>query len=241
MTAENFERRQEERRDETTVEHRQPMDRREEPAVHERLDQPEVEREREIHQKPPQRMDETREQQAEPFSARDMDNRAIVNIATGEKMGSVADLLFDPNELRVSAIVISLGGFLNRETQLITTDQIKVWGKDAILIDHHEEQQRTHRRESENWVKLAEQIRGRYVVSTDGTRVGQVDDLSLDHEGKIVDFRLNQVFVEGPLSESKRIPVEATSTLGKDVLIVDMEKVQQTPQRMDDLEGERRD
>jgi sporulation protein YlmC with PRC-barrel domain len=54
-----------------------------------------------------------------------------------------------------------------------------------------------------------------------GTRIGTLGDVVLDLKGQLVAYALDQVFVEGPLAESERIPVEAAHSLGHDVLIVD--------------------
>jgi hypothetical protein len=57
-------------------------------------------------------------------------------------------------------------------------------------------------------------------------RIGQLNDVVIDNQGRLIAYDLAQVYVEGPLAESKRIPVEATHSLGPDVLIIDMNRIE---------------
>ena len=164
--------------------------------------------------------------------AREINGRSIINIDTGERIGTLADLLIDPESMRVAAITVSSGtrsgleSLLTRERDMeaISADSVQVWGKDVILARHPDRMIGSNAPDREKWINVSDQIRNRYVVSIDGTRVGQVEDVMIDSEGRIVAYELSQVFVEGPLSESKRIPVGATHSLGRDVLIVDMSR-----------------
>jgi uncharacterized protein YrrD len=76
----------------------------------------------------------------------------------------------------------------------------------------------------EKWVSVSEQIKGRDVISADGARVGQLNDVVIDLKGQLVSYNLAQVSIEGPLAESRQIAVKATHSLGQDVLIIDMAK-----------------
>jgi uncharacterized protein YrrD len=151
----------------------------------------------------------------------DITGKSLISAHGGEKLGEVSNILIDPDTLRVSALVISQGNIFNREDLIFPADDVQVWGKDVILI----KQSGAGRREQEipdreKWLNVSDDIKGRYVVSMDGTRIGQVNDVVIGPDGRILGYDLSQVFVEGPLAESKRIPVDATHSLGKDVLIV---------------------
>lgn len=151
----------------------------------------------------------------------DITGKSLISAHGGEKLGEVSNILIDPDTLRVSALVISQGNIFNREDLIFPADDVQVWGKDVILI----KQSGAGRREEEfpgreKWLNVSDDIKGRYVVSMDGTRIGQVNDVVIGPDGRILGYDLSQVFVEGPLAESKRIPVDATHSLGKDVLIV---------------------
>lgn len=149
--------------------------------------------------------------------------KTIVNIENGEKLGNVSELLFDPDELRVAALTTASGGLLNRETLAIPSNHIRVWGKDFILVEGAGESLENISPSHNKWLPLSSKIKGKQVISSDGSRLGQIEDLLIDTEGKIVNYRLSQVFVEGPEYESRHVPVRATHSLGKDALIINME------------------
>jgi uncharacterized protein YrrD len=147
--------------------------------------------------------------------------KAIVSIQEGRKIGSVADIVIDGDTLQVAAIITSKGTLFNRELEAILAEEIKVWGEDVILVAmpdviRHENQIEGR----ERWLNLNDSIRGRYVVSVDGTRVGQIGDVIIDTNGRLTGYELSQVFIEGPVADHKKISADATHSLGKDVLVV---------------------
>jgi len=159
--------------------------------------------------------------------ARQLNGKAIVDIQTGEKIGQVDDLLFDPNTLGIGALLFSEGGLFNRQSQSLPAINVQVWGKDVLLVNRSGTGGTLDQMPGKDeFVKLSDQLRGRYVVSTAGERVGQIDDVLIDERGRLVGYDLSQVFIQGRLAELKRIPVNATSSLGKDVLIVNLDQLQ---------------
>lgn len=165
---------------------------------------------------------ESEESPAAYYTAQQLSRRPVVDISTGSRIGEVADLLVDPETLQVGALNVSSGGLFNRETRTIPASQVTVWGKDYVLVDPT---RGSARESSEDLLNLNNQLRGRYIVSASGTRIGQVDDVEIDRNGHLHSYRLSQVFIEGPLKESRLIPASATQSLGKDVLIVDENKI----------------
>lgn len=150
-----------------------------------------------------------------------VNGKPVVSLHTGEKIGSVSDVLIDPETLRVAALVISKGGLFNRETMKIPATEVQLWGKDVILVRQLSSQGEEGIQVQDHWVQLSDQIRGRYVVSKDGRRVGKIEDVTIDQGGRLIGYNLSQVFIDGPLSRKKHIPAEATYSLGKDILIVE--------------------
>lgn len=170
-------------------------------------------------------------QEVSAHPAHELYNKPIINIQNGAKIGNLVDLLFDPETLQIAGLSIShanmrgLSSFFNRDTDTLPASAVQVWGKDVILVHSQEMVNEVKNPGAEKWVRLSNQLHGFPVVSTDGTRVGQVDDVLVDTRGRIAGYDLSQVYIDGPLKESKRIPIQATSSLGKDVLIVDMSKI----------------
>jgi uncharacterized protein YrrD len=147
--------------------------------------------------------------------------KAIVSIKEGRKIGNVADIVINRDNLQVAAVITSKGAFFNREIEAITADEIEVWGEDVILVavpDVIKHESKIPERKL--WLNLNDSIKGRYVVSVDGTRVGQINDVLIDTNGKLRGYELSKVFISGPVADSKKITADATHSLGKDVLVV---------------------
>jgi len=157
------------------------------------------------------------------YLTRELKGKTIVSITNGVVVGQIIDVLIDPNALKVAALVTSKGGLLKRgETEAIPADEVQVWGGDVILVSGPNVVVKEDQLPSlEKWLSASDRIKGYTVVSTDGARIGELNDVMLDSQGQIVAYDLGQVFVEGPVGESKRIAAELTHSLGPDVLIVD--------------------
>jgi uncharacterized protein YrrD len=154
-----------------------------------------------------------------------MKGRAVVSIQHGKKIGNVSDIVIDADKLEIAGLVLSKGTLFDRETMIIPAEQVQVWGQDVILVrqdDVSEGQIKIP--EGKRWLYAEENLRGRYVVSVDGKRIGQINDISISPDGKLLAYELSQVFIDGPLAESKRINLSSTHSLGEDVLIVNSVK-----------------
>jgi uncharacterized protein YrrD len=110
---------------------------------------------------------------------------------------------------------------------------IHVFGKDVILVRSNEVMPRDDTLEGvSSLLAVYKQLKGQEVVTEQGVRIGIVGDVLIDEKGKVISYDLAKVFIEGPLSESRQIPLEATRSLGPDVIIVDS-RLLETPQAND--------
>jgi uncharacterized protein YrrD len=151
---------------------------------------------------------------------------AVIGIKSGKMIGEVADIRLDPDTLKVTAAVTSKGTLLKREVELIPADQVQVWGPDAVLVKEldvivKEEELGDH----DDWLSVTDDVQGYEVVSEDGTRIGTLGDLVLNHQGEVMGYEMAEVAAEGRVAVSDWIDVKATRSLGPDVLIVKSEFV----------------
>ena len=159
---------------------------------------------------------------SEFFSSQDLNGKSIISVSNGQIVGEVDDLMVDPDALRVAAIVTSKGSLFKREVEAIPSEEVEVWGYDVVLVRQpdviaKEEEQPL----VEEWLTVSDQINGKEVVDTDGTRVGQLEDVVFDTKGQLISYKLSQAFVQDPKIQSLLIPARATQSLGPDVLIID--------------------
>ena len=174
--------------------------------------------------------------------SQELHGKSVVSVTNGQIIAKVEDGLLDPGALRVAALVTTTGGLgsmlkLERKTEAIASDEVQVWGQDVVLVSRPDVLANIKELPgSEQWVSVTEKIKGRDVISADGTRIGQLNDVVIDLKGRLVSYDLARVFVQGPPAQSKRIAVEATRSLGQDVLIVDMAEVINTDTAGEEIE-----
>ncbi len=163
--------------------------------------------------------------------SRELHGKSIVSVTNGQIIAKVEDVMLDPGALRVAALVTSESGLgrmlkFDRKTEAIPGSEVQVWGQDVVLVSRPDVITNIEELPgSDQWVSVSEKIKGRDVISADGTRIGQLNDVVIDLQGQLVGYDLGRVFVQGPPAQSKRIGVEATRSLGQDVLIVDMAEI----------------
>jgi uncharacterized protein YrrD len=152
----------------------------------------------------------------------DLRGKKIVSVTNGEIIGEVVDVLVDPEERYVAALITSKGNLFRRETQMLARDDISVIGKHVILSTQPDVvRNREDFNTADQWVAVSDHLRGNDVVTSDGTRVGRLQDIIIDPHGQIIAYALSNVAVSGPIADSKQIPAESIQSFGKDVVIVD--------------------
>jgi sporulation protein YlmC with PRC-barrel domain len=156
---------------------------------------------------------------------------SVISLDEGIAVAKMADVMIDPQTLKVAALVISKGGLLGRETEYVPSTEVKVWGQDVILISRTDACVGESEIPSvDRLLRVSDEIRGRDVINQDGTRIGRLADVLVDQNGALVGYALGDVYVEEfPFDEPKRIPVEATKSFGRDVLIVQTAKAAEGP------------
>ena len=156
-----------------------------------------------------------------PLSA--LKGKAILTINEGEKLGQVEDILIDRNTMQVAAIVMSQGVLLNKERKYLPAAEVATWGRDAVLVKTRSAfRPETDLPERESWISAGQKLKGLAIVSTSGNRVGQIDDLLVNPEGRIVAYRISEGIFGG---RGRELSADTTKSIGADAVIVDMETV----------------
>ena len=155
------------------------------------------------------------------IKSKDIIGKPLVTIQHGEIIGRVKDVLIDPEKYEIAALVLPRK-LLSRKSMVLARDQVHVFGTDVILVKSNEVMPRDDTLENvSSLVAARKQLKGQAVVTEQGLRIGLVDDLWIDEQGKVVSYALSKVQIKGPLAESKRVPLSYTRSLGLDVIIVD--------------------
>jgi uncharacterized protein YrrD len=162
--------------------------------------------------------------------SQELHGKPIVSVTNGRIIAKVLDVLMDPEGLQLAAVVTSKGGLLSREKdiEVIPSVEVQVWGQDVVLVSRPDViVKKGELPGSEKWLSVTDRIKGHDVISTDGQRIGKLNDVVIDNRGQLVGYDLVQAFVfsGGPSAGLKQITARATSSLGQDVLIVDATRI----------------
>lgn len=173
-------------------------------------------------------------------STHDLIGKPVISVTNGQNIASVVDFMIDPEKLDVTALVTSKGGLLSRKIEAIRAKEVQVWGMHAVLVKDFDvilKEDELYDREA--WMSIADDIKSREVVTIDGTRLGTVRDILIDRQGKMLAYELTKVSKDVQAFEGKLIPISATQSLGKHILVVDLKKArdQEEPQNTVDLPG----
>lgn len=158
-------------------------------------------------------------------STRELIGKPVISITNGQNIATVVDFKIDPEKLVLTALVTSKGGLLSRKIEAIRSADIHIWGMHAVLVKDHDvilKEDELYDRDA--WISLAEALKSREVVTIEGTRLGTIKDILVDRQGKVLAYELSRVYKDGQGFEGKLILVEATQSLGKDLLLVDLKK-----------------
>ena len=104
---------------------------------------------------------------------------------------------------------------------------VHVFGQDVILVKSNETMPRDNTLQSvASLIAVTGQMKGRQIATERGVRVGLLNDVLVDESGKVVAYDLSKVYIDGPVHESKRIPFQATRSVGPDLIIVDTDALE---------------
>jgi sporulation protein YlmC with PRC-barrel domain len=160
------------------------------------------------------------------------ENKAVVSLDTGKKLGSVQDILIDPGNMSIEGIVTSAGSFLRSNVSAIKAEEVKLWGEDVVLVNRSDViRNKEELTGLDNCLSAYDNIPGRDVISLEGDRLGKVEDLQITPDGQLAGFTISRVRngLADMLSQDRKdrydLPISALHSFGKDVLILDIERV----------------
>lgn len=165
-------------------------------------------------------------------NSKDLIGKSVVSIDEGRLVGAVRDVYLDESLEWLAGVHLGKEGLISRRSLLIRREDIAVFGVDFVLSRSADVV--TDDKDypaSDRWLRLDE-LQGREVDTTGGTRVGVVGDAILDEEARVIGFTLSRVFVEGPVAESRTIYQDAIVDKGQEDgrMTVDLAKVEQQSQ-----------
>jgi uncharacterized protein YrrD len=173
-------------------------------------------------------------------STQELIGKPVISMTNGQNIANVVDFMIHPEKLVLTALVTSKGSLLSRKIEAIRAAEVHVWGMHVVLVkDFDVILKEDELYDKEEWMSISDDLKSREIVTIEGTRLGTIKDILIDRQGKMLAYELSKAPKEIQALEGKLIPVEATQSLGKHVLVVDLKKVLRTeePIQSVDVEG----
>jgi uncharacterized protein YrrD len=140
--------------------------------------------------------------------------KPIVSQSTGNQLGSVRDVVLSSDTHRILALVGGGGGWSGKE-QVIRWPAISGVGEYVVVNEAGPLPAVGEDAEISELRAKAEKITGKPIVSTQGERLGTVDDLYYNSRGEIVGYAVKQGTFGGTLV----LRAGAVQSVGKDAVI----------------------
>lgn len=146
----------------------------------------------------------------------------VIAIDDGSQMDKVNDIIYDPKENKITALILSSGGLFSSAKAVLYSD-VKSIGDTAVMVP------------SSSVVKKISELTERVshiakdddlltktkVISEAGNVLGSVDDLAFEMEsGRVTKFIISQGIIGNIKSGTKSFTLDDVITLGKDNVIV---------------------
>ncbi len=148
----------------------------------------------------------------------DLRGKKIINTENGKIIAAVNDVLFDPEADAIAALVTSKAGLFNRTTEIVQRKDIVLLGEDVILADHADiVMDKNDISVTDQWLSVSDRLQGLSVVTTEGTRVGKLQDLVVDEKGNLTALAVTDMNGR----KMQEIAYSALRNIGKDAIIIE--------------------
>lgn len=160
------------------------------------------------------------------YQGNDILKKPIVTFDTGEKIGTVHDLVFDQHTNTILGFLTDEGGWFS-DARVLPLAKVKHVGPDAIIVEH--ETAIIAANQSERFESILEHnnvLKGTKVMTEDGQDLGTLVDLHFDEEsGEVTGYEVSGGLFGDMMNGRPIIPAPKTIKIGEDVAFVPADTV----------------
>ena len=164
------------------------------------------------------------------FLGKDIIGNPVITVNDGRSIGRIKDIYLSADCQLVTGIYLGTEGLFSRKSFLIKSEDITTIGQDAILVKHadviHEEGKLAETEET--WLRRDE-LQGRPVDTSGGTKVGKIGDVLINEEGQVLGFSLSYVYVDGPIAENRSVAIHTVQDVGHEdgAMTIDLQRAEE--------------
>ena len=164
------------------------------------------------------------------FLGKDIIGIPVITVNDGRSIGRVKDLYLSTDCQTVAGVFLGTEGIFSRKSFLVGSEDITTIGQDAVLVTHadviHEEGNLAEK--AEPWLRRDE-LQGRPVDTSGGTKVGKIGDVLIDGEGNVLGFTLGNVYVTGPVADNRSVSIDTVLDVGQEdgAMTIDLRRAEE--------------
>jgi uncharacterized protein YrrD len=154
-------------------------------------------------------------------SHQEMHGRPVVSIETGQRLGSIDQIVFEPDGRKVAAFTVhsdTIGGIISPEqptASWLLAEDIHAIGPDAVTVANPESLRETIERQ--DYLLAGDLVREK-VVTVSGELIGNVAAIHFDPQSlAVTDVEISRGFFKS----NPQIGFDHIVTVGRDVIVVD--------------------
>ncbi|MGI6551939.1 MAG: hypothetical protein GX779_05415 [Clostridia bacterium] len=149
-------------------------------------------------------------------------NLPVISLSNGEQQGVVLDVVIDPEQRSLAALVLDYRKGFFKEPRLIPYEDIESIGEHAVTIrDPKDCKRAVNLPQLAPFLKRPVQLLDAKVITQDGTLLGTVEEYSFHApSGQITDLEISGSFLSDLFHGRAFLPGEAISTIGRNTVIV---------------------
>lgn len=151
----------------------------------------------------------------------------IIILSSGEKLGNVADLLFDQTQ-HFRGVLLETG-WMFKSRKYIPADQISAIGKDAVVVEN-EDVVLPFDDEAESWMGMvsgARKLKGQPILLSNGCEMGMIESVYfLEEVGTLIGYELSDGILSDLRQGRKMLKTSDPLIWGKDCMIASADRVE---------------
>lgn len=154
------------------------------------------------------------------FHVNEIIGKSVVTVGNGEKLGTIADVLFDTSSQQLVGLVIGSGVLRNEHVLPLT--EVQTVGRDAVLVRSAEHVMNPREwKESDVSATRWSAIKGRHVVTADGREIGHASDFLVEeHSGALGGIEIEERSLAGLRHRRHVVASPPAPRIGPDVIVV---------------------
>ena len=154
-----------------------------------------------------------------PTKLRKIERLLVVTLAEGRRLGRPADILVDPDQHRISVVVLAAGS-VPETSVIVSADDVQSFETDTLAVESLASLRIAGQDETAlQLLNRGLRLKGQPVLSARGEQLGRIRNVLVDEGGRVVQYRVRKG-VLGFLRPAVRVDPATLRTTGGEMAVI---------------------